>query len=280
MWHGLSARWPRPSCRWAAMRRGRRAGCARRWRCGAGRRWRTLRTNGLRRARSRGWRSCGWERSRGAWRPIWRSDGTRRWWASWRRWCGEHPLRERVRGQLMLALYRCGRQGAALEVYRDGRRRTVDELGLEPGPALRELQEKILDQSADFKAPATAPDMRGDGAQERRSPRRRSRKAAAMASGGVGGRWRRGGVGRVRAGGAVGGRRRSRGGGRATLELTATGWRGWMSHRQPGFALPLPGRPTALTATGNTVWAATVDSAWLTARTRAPGRSCARFRFA
>src|SRR3954454_21014318 len=53
----------------------------------------------------------------------------------------EHPLRERIRGQLMLALYRCGQQAAALEVYRDGRRRMVDELGLELGPALRELQE-------------------------------------------------------------------------------------------------------------------------------------------
>ena len=121
----------------------------------------------------------------------------------------EHPLRERVRGQLMLALYRCGRQAAALEVYRDGRRRMVDELGLEPGPALRELQEKILDQSADLEAPATAAGhargWRPSSAGQRAAGHRR---AAAMASGGVGRRWRRGAVGRVRAGGAVGGRRR------------------------------------------------------------------------
>jgi DNA-binding SARP family transcriptional activator/DNA-binding beta-propeller fold protein YncE len=55
-----------------------------------------------------------------------------------------HPLRERLRGQLMLALYRTGRQSAALDVYREGRDLLQDELGLEPGPALRQLQNAIL----------------------------------------------------------------------------------------------------------------------------------------
>jgi DNA-binding SARP family transcriptional activator len=57
----------------------------------------------------------------------------------------EHPLRERVRAQLMLALYRAGRQADALSVYRDGHRRLTEELGLEPGPTLRQLERQILE---------------------------------------------------------------------------------------------------------------------------------------
>jgi YVTN family beta-propeller protein len=56
----------------------------------------------------------------------------------------EHPLREKLRGQLMLALYRCGRQAEALQVYQEARRLLVGDLGLEPGTALRSLEQAIL----------------------------------------------------------------------------------------------------------------------------------------
>jgi DNA-binding SARP family transcriptional activator len=66
------------------------------------------------------------------------------------------PLRERLRAQLMLALYRSGRHAEALDTYQDGRRRLVDELGIEPSRELRDLQQAILRQDAvlDFVAPA------------------------------------------------------------------------------------------------------------------------------
>ena len=68
----------------------------------------------------------------------------------------QHPFRERLQAQYMLALYRSGRQADALRVYADARRKLVDELGLEPGPELRQLQRSILDQD-----PALAPPARG-----------------------------------------------------------------------------------------------------------------------
>ncbi len=66
----------------------------------------------------------------------------------------EHPYRERFLQQRLLALYRCGRQAEALEVYRNARRTLADELGLEPSPALQELERSILRQEPSLAAPA------------------------------------------------------------------------------------------------------------------------------
>lgn len=65
----------------------------------------------------------------------------------------EHPFRERLRGQLMLALYRSHRQAEALEVYRAGRRTMIDDLGLEPSEGLRQLERRILASDARLRSP-------------------------------------------------------------------------------------------------------------------------------
>jgi len=65
----------------------------------------------------------------------------------------EHPYRERLREQQILALYRCGRQKDALDAYRAARAAFIDELGVEPGPALQELERAVLRQEASIAPP-------------------------------------------------------------------------------------------------------------------------------
>jgi DNA-binding SARP family transcriptional activator/tetratricopeptide (TPR) repeat protein len=83
--------------------------------------------------------------------------------AELRRLAAEHPLRERIRAQLMLACYRCGQQAAALEVYRDARKTLAGELGVEPGHELREMHQKILtaDPGLTARAPEPVPAVPG-----------------------------------------------------------------------------------------------------------------------
>jgi DNA-binding SARP family transcriptional activator len=67
-----------------------------------------------------------------------------------------NPLRETLHAQRILALYRCGRQADALEAYRDARGTLVEQIGVEPGPNLRQLHEAILRQDAALEAPGPA----------------------------------------------------------------------------------------------------------------------------
>ena len=71
--------------------------------------------------------------------------------------CREHPLRERLWELLIIALYRDGRQAEALRAYSDIRDRLVDELGIDPSPALQEIEGRVLDQDPALTATVPTP---------------------------------------------------------------------------------------------------------------------------
>ena len=79
----------------------------------------------------------------------------------------EHPLRERLRCQLMTALYRSARQAEALDVYSAARRKLSEELGLEPSEELKQLEQAILRQDPALELPGPAPTPASSGAPDR-----------------------------------------------------------------------------------------------------------------
>jgi hypothetical protein len=85
----------------------------------------------------------------------------------------QYPYRESLCGKLMLALYRSGRQAESLEVYQDARRTLIGAIGIEPGPALRELERSILCQDSALDLPQRDPDA---SESRRQSGRRRDRR--------------------------------------------------------------------------------------------------------
>ena len=118
-------------------------GCVRRWICGGARRWRISTTTSLG-VSEPDWRSCGPRPSSlriDAELALGRHDQVAAELASL---TAQFPLRERLRGQQMLALHRSGRQADALRVYQEARTVLGEELGLEPGPELQRLEAAIL----------------------------------------------------------------------------------------------------------------------------------------
>ena len=158
-----------------------------RWRSGAGRRWASSRTCRSPSASARGWRSCGPRRCEQLVEARLALGRHAEVAGQLDALIAEHPYRERLRAQLMLALYRCDRQADALQAYQDARRALVDELGIEPGERLRELERAILAQDPALAAPRRAAAAAGAGAARRRGagPGRPERRLVSVLCAGV-----------------------------------------------------------------------------------------------
>jgi DNA-binding SARP family transcriptional activator len=175
----------------------------------------------------------------------------------------EHPLRERFRAQLMLALYRCGRQSEALDAYRDGRGLLLDELGIEPSPELRELEQKILVQRDELAAPRRRSRSKAElpppTASVVKPERRREGRAAWLIAAGA----------TVVLGAAVAAiaQRAGSGGSEATVAIDSAPNSMVVVdpvRSRPVAAVPLAGRPTDAAAGAGRVWVTTTDSPSLT----------------
>ena len=147
----------------------------------------------------------------------------------------------------MLALYRCGRRADALEVYRDGHRRSVGELGIEPSGQLRELQARILEEAPQLAAPL--------GASAQTAARRSS---VAIIAAGI-----------LLAAVAVAVFVRERETSAPALPVLDIAANSAVGIDSAGsglarFALPLPGRPTDIAADGDRLFAVSIDSSALT----------------
>jgi YVTN family beta-propeller protein len=167
-----------------------------------------------------------------------------------------HALRERLRAQLMLALYRSGRQGEALAAYQDARRTLLDELGIEPTPELQRLERAILNQDPALAAPtptAPPPELRppAPGVPEP-PPRRRRRALAGAALAGV-----------LAAAGSILFFALGRGSDRGS-SFTARG--NTIVEIDPGAnrvvgSIPVGARPDAVVAAAGSLWVANLDDA-------------------
>ncbi len=162
----------------------------------------------------------------------------------------EHPLRERLRAARMLALYRCGREPEALALYRETRRMLVDELGMEPSPALRELHDAILRQDPALKPPAAPRPQPPAGSNPRGRRRRRAALVAATLA-------LAGGVAAVIALLAPGGEKPARVGPNSVAVIDP-------SSRRLLTAVAVGTRPGPLAQAAGSVWVANLDDNTIT----------------